>query len=468
MALDCDYLIIGTGPAGSVLSCNLADNGSKVILLDRANNLKKTDKNSFIFSPYIENCPDYYTPLFSNQLGGNSALWNNKVYLISEDEFKSGDWGFGYNELIENSKELAKKFKINHDEISKIIKKNKLNYSQSKRVKKFGNIFDFLKIKDKSNIQVFSNSSPIGLNIKNNKIISAKVFFKDYNEKKDININKDIIFCAGGLGNPAIIKNLIYNDDNLIGKNLCDHAHINLAEIKKENLKSYSYFGKYFINDNDNNLEQNLYIKDDEYFAGVNFDFLPDPARILKRIFIKSRSSISKYVLKILIKYYSFSYKVFSKILSILNIKGKYSFEFFFSQKKNTHNNLEINHNKIDSFGLKKLNINWNINKEEQLNYEKLINELVGENGKLVKTNKEYLFDKKKIFVGLHPSCTTHIGKDNINGCVDNNLKLFNYDNIYVSGSSVFSINGFTNPTWTIMVLSHRLSKFLLNKNKSN
>lgn len=466
--MDCDYLVVGTGPAGSVLSWNLAENGSRVILIDRANNLEKSNRNSFIFSPYIENCPDYYTPLFSNQLGGNSALWNNKVYLISEDEFESGDWGFEYNELCENSRVLANKLGINHDEINKITKKNEINYSQSKRVKKFGNIFDYLEIKNRSNIEVFSNSSPISLKIEKKKVISAKVFFKDQNEKKDINIKRDIIFCAGGLGNPAIIKNLIHNDQNLIGKNLCDHSHINLTEIKKENLKSYSFFAKYFINDNDDNLEQNLYIRDDKYFVGVNFDFLPDPARILKRIFIKSRTTISKYFLKILIKYYSFFYRGISKILSILSIKGKYSLEFFFSQKKNPKNNLEICQNNIDNFGLKKLNINWNIDKEEQSNYEKLINNLVGRNGKLMKTTNEYLFDKKKIFVGLHPSCTTHIGKDHSNGCVDNNLKLFNYENIFVSGSSVFNINGFTNPTWTIMVLSYRLSKFLLDKDKSN
>ena len=367
--MDCDYLVVGTGPAGSVLSWNLAENGSRVILIDRANNLEKSNRNSFIFSPYIENCPDYYTPLFSNQLGGNSALWNNKVYLISEDEFESGDWGFEYNELFENSKGLANKLGINHDEINKITKKNELNYSQSKRVKKFGNIFDYLEIKNRSNIEVFSNSSPISLKIEKKKVISAKVFFKDQNEKKDINIKRDIIFCAGGLGNPAIIKNLIHNDQNLIGKNLCDHSHINLTEIKKENLKSYSFFAKYFINDNDDNLEQNLYIRDDKYFVGVNFDFLPDPARILKRIFIKSRTTISKYFLKNLIKYYSFFYRGISKILSILNIKGKYSLEFFFSQKKNPKNNLEICQNNIDNFGLKKLNINWNIDKEEQSNY---------------------------------------------------------------------------------------------------
>ena len=59
---------------------------------------------------------------------------------------------------------------------------------------------------------------------------------------------------------------------------------------------------------------------------------------------------------------------------------------------------------------------------------------------------------------GLHPSCTTKIGKSSNSGVVDSNLKLFNYDNIYACGSSVFPFNGYTNPTWTIMTLSLRLS----------
>ena len=93
-----------------------------------------------------------------------------------------------------------------------------------------------------------------------------------------------------------------------------------------------------------------------------------------------------------------------------------------------------------------------------------MINGLVGKNGKLFKKEKEYNFYEKQIFVGLHPSCTTVIGQKSEDSCVDANLKLFNYDNIYVSGSSVFNINGFTNPTWTIMSLSYRLSEYLSKK----
>ena len=64
----------------------------------------------------------------------------------------------------------------------------------------------------------------------------------------------------------------------------------------------------------------------------------------------------------------------------------------------------------------------------------------------------------------MHPSCTTKIGSDKSNGVVDKNLKLFEYKNIYVCGSSVFPFNGFTNPTWTIMTLAYRLSDYLKEK----
>ena len=62
---------------------------------------------------------------------------------------------------------------------------------------------------------------------------------------------------------------------------------------------------------------------------------------------------------------------------------------------------------------------------------------------------------------GLHPSCTTRIGKDNNDSVVDGNLKIHEIKNVYVCGSSVFPVNGITNPTWTIMTLANRLAKHL-------
>lgn len=463
-----DFIIVGSGPAGSIISWNLAKNNFKIALIDRASKIGKSDKNSFVYSPYVNKCPNYYSPLFSDQLGGNSALWNSKVYLISQDEFNKGNWHFTYGELLDNSKKLAKLFNINHSDINLVSASKNLGYSQSKRVKKLGNLYEYLDIKNNPNIDVFSNSSPIELKFENDQAISLKLLNIKTREEKVIRIGRDLVFCAGGLGNPTIINNLILNSNKKVGENLCDHSHINLTEIKRKEMNNFLYFGKYFINKNENLLEQNLFVEKKNYFVGVNFDFLPDPARVLKRIFIKTRERFSKFIMSKVIKFYSIFYKIIAGILSRINLKGKYSLEFFFSQKKDKNNSVKLSSNSIDKFGLKKSNINWKISEEEKDVYNSLIDELVGNNGKLLKRKEKYLFDEKKIFVGLHPSCTTSIGKDTQDGCVDCNLRLFNFKNIYVSGSSVFSTNGFTNPTWTIMALSYRLSEYLNNKKLGN
>ena len=463
-----DYIIIGSGPAGSVLSWNLSKKGFKVAIIDRATNIKKkSDKNSFIYSPYIKNCPNYYTPLFSNQLGGNSALWNNKVYLISKDEMRLGNWNIEYEELFKFSEDLSKKFSLNHEDISTTTNVDGLKYSRSLRAKKLGNIFNYLKIYENKNITVYDSSSPTSLNFGENNVVNSIILKNSITQKNtELFLNNSLIFCAGGLGNPNLLQNLLVSNNELIGKNLCDHPHINLANIKKADAKNSFKFGKYFLNNQNKYTEENFYHTYGSYFVGIQLDLVADPARFLKRIFIKTREALPKKIFSLLINYYSFFYKIVIKILSILNLKGKYSYEFFFSQKNNLENMIKLNNYSKDNFGLFKSDIIWDISKEEKNEYNNLISYLIGEKGILLNKKKFQEFTTNKILSGLHPSCTTLMGTDKYSGCVDKNLKLFDHENIYVCGSSVFSSNGFTNPTWTIMTLSNRLSKYLTNIHK--
>ena len=53
------------------------------------------------------------------------------------------------------------------------------------------------------------------------------------------------------------------------------------------------------------------------------------------------------------------------------------------------------------------------------------------------------------------------MGNNEKNSVVDKNLKINSTKNIFICGSSVFPVNGITNPTWTIMTLANRLAKFL-------
>ena len=116
--MEFDFVIIGSGPAGSVLSDELSNSGYKVALIERAKNLRSKTINDF-FCPYIDSCPNYYTPVFSNNLGGNSELWHSKVYLLSEDEIDKFNWNIKYEDILNFSSLLAKKFNIEESLISK-------------------------------------------------------------------------------------------------------------------------------------------------------------------------------------------------------------------------------------------------------------------------------------------------------------------------------------------------------------
>ena len=124
-----DFIIIGSGPAGSIVSNKLAKEGFKIALIDRAKNEKSTIINDF-FCPYVNKCPSYYSPLYSNQLGGNSELWHSKIYLLSEDELNTSDWNIKYKELKKYSDQLAKTLNIKKKLITKFKKKKKKHYSQ--------------------------------------------------------------------------------------------------------------------------------------------------------------------------------------------------------------------------------------------------------------------------------------------------------------------------------------------------
>ena len=118
-----DYVIIGSGPAGSILAWKLAKLKFNIAIIDRSNSQKKLVNDFFL--PYVNNSPNYYTPVFSNKLGGNSELWHNKIYLLSKKEFDLDQWPISYDELLQNSRELSELLNIDDPTILEKIETDK-------------------------------------------------------------------------------------------------------------------------------------------------------------------------------------------------------------------------------------------------------------------------------------------------------------------------------------------------------
>tara|TARA_B100001540_G_C15800269_1_gene639611 strand:- start:748 stop:2136 length:1389 start_codon:yes stop_codon:yes gene_type:complete len=455
-----DFVVVGSGPAGSILSDELSQKGFNVALIDRANN-NNTKRINHFFCPYINKTPSYYTPVFSNIMGGNSLLWHSKVYLLSKLELSIYNWFIGYEELKKYSNILSKKLKINKSLITKHERKNGMFYRYSYRAN-FQDIYDYLKIKKNNKIKVFRGYSPVKLNIKNNNV--KKIIIKSIRQQeKKIHIKHDLIFCCGGLGNPHILLNLLKKKNKNLGKFLSDHPHINLGRIKISELLKFKKILKPNIklNLNIKTNEAALIFKIKKYFCGIQLDYKLDPMRRMIRFFIR----IKNLKIRMFLNLFSFFVR---KINGLLHMIGfvfkryyKYSFEFFFSQKPSVRNKIYLT-NKFDKFGLKKINIEWDLQEEDLKNYVKLI-EKSSKNKKILINKDDFQNNFYKYGLsGQHPSCTTKIGKNDKDGVVNKNLKLFGYKNMYVVGSSVFPFIGYTNPTWTIMTLALRLAKRLI------
>lgn len=470
-----DYVVIGSGPAGSILSKFLSEKNYKIAIVDRATDKLKGKKN-FIFNPYINKCPNYYTPSFSNQIGGNSALWHKKIYLISKDEVAKGKWPLKYSEILKYSHILARKLKINH---KYLIQKNNprdvFKYSRSNRAK-FSNVYHYLELDKKKNIKTYKSSSPVKLFFKDKKMVNAvEILNLENNTKIKINISKALIFCAGGLGNTFLIKNLLKELKNKSGNFLCDHPHIqiiNLSTILAQNFKKIS---KVFLFSSEKKKkekknEYNIYINEKNYFGGIQLSSNIDPTLLLSRLYLKSSLfsfigwpfKIFSITINLIIFFINILFKIYYKILDLIGIPGRFSFEFFFSQKKDPSNNLKLNKKK-DNYGLRKLDINWSISKEDINSYNKIINKFLKDSQFFKKRIFSLNKIENKVYVGLHPSCSNSMGSDS-NSIIDKNLKIKKFSNLFVCGSDVFPSNGFTNPTWTIMTLGTRLSYFLNKK----
>jgi len=60
-------------------------------------------------------------------------------------------------------------------------------------------------------------------------------------------------------------------------------------------------------------------------------------------------------------------------------------------------------------------------------------------------------------FTGTHQMGGTRIGENHKNSVVDKNLKVHFIENLFVTGSSVFTTSGHNHPTYTIILLSLKL-----------
>jgi choline dehydrogenase-like flavoprotein len=118
-----------------------------------------------------------------------------------------------------------------------------------------------------------------------------------------------------------------------------------------------------------------------------------------------------------------------------------------------------------DAFGTPRARIDWRISDRERRTAVYL-GEAIGRSfadaGLPVPVLQDWVNDNRPedaVFYDVaHPTGTTRMARTPEEGVVDQDCKVFDVDNLYIAGSSVFPTGGHANPTLTIVALAIRLA----------
>ena len=291
---------------------------------------------------------------------------------------------------------------------------------------------------------------------------------------------KKYILATGGIENARLLLNFnkqckkgIGNDNDLVGRFFSDHPHIDTGYFVVEDHVKKAFEGK------DKPIEM-LYSES----CIVTSEKLQKEERILPvGIHIKPKADLFTPLvnsfkenirdLACLTDWtHDLAIHIREKEIRCGNIDGKIS--HISDQAPNPSSRVTLG-TETDRFGLRHSVLDWQFLEIDTLTQKKVAMSFA-ENFAQLGLGRVKLFDWMlstdtkfpdkgagacAMGGGYHHMCTTRMGISSKTGVVDGNQKVFNVDNLYVAGSSVFATPGEHNPTLTIVQMTLRLADHL-------
>ena len=480
-----DYTIIGAGILGILLALDLSESKKKILLIE-GGGLDNTNqiKNSYEGKIYGDN---YYPLELSRQrtFGGGFNCWGGRLRNFDNWDFNNdySSWPINYEELLKYKKKALDYFIIKNNKHLK--KDENINFKNNKNFKlHYYNWSDvywdtyYKKILNSKNIFLLLNQSLLKMNTDGKKITSI-IISSNKLEKLKVK-SKNYILACGGIENSRILlynniknNNTLIKNGKLIGKYWMEHPESLSAEILF--FKRISKYRNYLDNSNSFNFSMRDNIKSKKKIPNIAartviLEFPKDNFKGKIRSLVCKSNGLKNFIEKRKGDLLCFSdLKVIMETIPDIN------------------NRIELSKNEKDIFGIPKINLFW---KQNQIDYENhknylfefakfLINNDLGrlkiksfildyETSSFYNTNYKNMSEWEKIYeaadlnegygYGYHHMGGTVCGKNSSEGIVDQNLKVFDQENLYIIGSSVFPSGGFANPTFPAALLALRLS----------
>lgn len=146
--------------------------------------------------------------------------------------------------------------------------------------------------------------------------------------------------------------------------------------------------------------------------------------------------------------------------------RSRYGDLFFMTEQlPNPESQVSLSEHERDEFGFPIARVNWHIS-EQEINmfsqYHKLLMSRLSGHSEIHNIRA----DPSSLWEDVFASAAHHLGTARMaaterDGVVDGDLKVFGFDNVWVSDGSVFPTAGSVNPSLTISALGHRLGAHL-------
>ena len=470
--LDYDYIVVGSGAAGGIVYDELKKNKKNVLLIEKgphikSENLKKeffySLKNIWKFSGYQYAGGNISLPILQGVSLGGSTTINGSIMQSLEENFcnkiiectGTQKKNFTYNTLLKYQDELRGEFNIKSSkdefpEKSKLIeevKKKNWTYrfleralSRENNLGKTlsGNSIESVILRKYKGLNIFTNTEVRSIISEKNKILGINCFNKINNEKFFIKINKKLIISCGVLESAKLLMKSKIRNKNL-GKRFSCHLSGAVDGLFSVNKKE--------IEGSLNAIEITTDDKFCKKFANQN---VPNEI-ILSRL----PSSNLKNSIEILDKISSWVFNVSSSHEGYIK-KNFFDYKINFNISEQEFERVKKFIHKISEFlfdlgavnvfpnVLNKNNLSKNINDVNNLLNNIQINDL--------------------LLTASHLFGTCCISKNENDGVVNEDFKVFNYDNLFVVDSSIFPHPTSYNPQLTIMIYAKLASNIILNE----
>ena len=489
-----DFAIIGAGASGITLSIELEKLGFSVILIEGGDlNYSKRSQDLYSGNFSKRDLPYGLRDSRMRYFGGSTNCWAGVMAELDEEDFEKRNWipysgwPFSKKELIPWYRKAVSILNFNHNEIFDnsypSINGMEIRPTSSAKTRLFGVHFRS-RLKNSKKIKVFTEANFSKMIRKDDGKTVESIKIKTYNKKSTTIFAKNYIISCGGIENARVLLNTKTKDLKAIGNNydnvgrfFSDHPIAPSATFIT--LDSNDYKTSVYNHENYKNIfHYKLPYAIQKKYKTLNICLTLWPEFNELNNEVLAAWNIKKYFSDP--KNYSLSYDDIRKTLSnpygvykamksrFNNNKERISVRFQMEQSPNPNNRVSLINEK-DELGLNKINLNWDFSEIERHSIDIAISRFadglhqakIGSiklDDKLISNRKELPFDLRG---GNHHSGTTRISDQPNNGVVDSNLKVYDTNNLYVCGSSVFPTNGWANPTFTIIALSLRLANHL-------